>query len=74
MNVWLLMLSNFVTSRLDLYEKLDNLPFWPFRDGPGKLFVRHSASKSQMADLLCRVFVVKVEGGMLLWLSLSKDL
>jgi hypothetical protein len=66
--------SNFVTSRPDLYEKLEKRPFQALGDCPGKLFVRHSVSKSEMAGLLCRVIVVKVEDRVLPQLSLSKDL
>jgi hypothetical protein len=40
---------------------------------PRKLFVRHSFSKFEMAGLLCRVIVVKVEDRLLPQLSLSKD-
>jgi hypothetical protein len=57
-----------------LYEKLEKRPFQALRDYPRKLFVRHSFSKSEMAGLLSRVFVVKVEDRVLPQLSLSKDL
>ena len=58
----------------DLYEKLEKRPVQALGDCPGKLFVRHSFSKSEMAGLLCRVIVVKVEDRVLPQLSLSKDL
>jgi hypothetical protein len=66
--------SNFVTSRPDLYEKLEKRPFHALCDWPGKLFFRHSDLMSEMAGLLCRVIVARVEDHVLPQLSLSKDL
>jgi hypothetical protein len=69
---WLLAFPNLVTSHSDLYEKLEKRPFQALCDCPGKLFVRHSDSKSEMAGLLCRVIVVKVEDRVLPQLPLRK--
>ena len=66
--------SNLVAFRADLYEKLERRPFKPLGDCPGKLFVRHSASGSEMPALLCRVFAVNVEIYVLPELSLSEAL
>ena len=57
-----------------VYEKLEKRPSSPLCDCPGKLFVRPSFSKPEMASLLCRVIVVKVEDRVLPQLSLSKHL
>jgi hypothetical protein len=54
-----------------LYENLEQRPSRTFCSRPGKLFVCHSFSKSEMAGLLCRVIVVKVEDRVLYQLSLS---
>jgi hypothetical protein len=48
---WMLTLSNLVSSRFDLYEKLEKRAFRALRDCPGNLFVRHPASKPEMAGL-----------------------
>jgi hypothetical protein len=58
----------------DLYETLEQWSFRAFCSCPGKLFVRHSVSKSEMAGLLCRVIVVSVEDRVLYQLSLSTHL
>ena len=58
----------------DLYEKLEQRPLQALCACPGKLFVRHSVAKAEMAGLLCRVIVVRMEDSMHLQLSLSKDL
>lgn len=58
----------------DLYEKLEQRPLQVLCSCPGKLFVRHSVTKAEMAGLLCRVIVVKVEGRVLSQFALSTDL
>jgi hypothetical protein len=58
----------------DLYEKLEQRLSPGALPRPGKLFVRHSVSKSEMAGLLCRVIVVSVEDRVLYQLSLSTHL
>ena len=63
---WLLTVSNFVTSRPNIYEKLEERPLQALCDCPRRLFVRHSVSKSEIAGLLCRVIIVEVEHGLLL--------
>jgi hypothetical protein len=67
-------LSILVTFRPDLYGKLEKRLFQALYGCPRNLFVRHRASKPEMADLLCRVITVKVEDRVHLHLSLSKDL
>jgi hypothetical protein len=58
----------------DLYEKLEQRPLQALCACPGKLFVRHSVAKAEMAGLLCRVIVVKVEDRVLSPLAISTDL
>jgi hypothetical protein len=60
--------------RPDLYEKLEKRLFMPLGYCPGKLFVRHPVSRSEMAGLSGRVSVVKVEDSVLPPLSLSEAL
>jgi hypothetical protein len=57
-----------------LYGKLEKRPLKALCGCPRKLFVRHPVSESEMAGLLSRVIVVKLEDGVLPQLSLSKDL
>jgi hypothetical protein len=58
----------------DLYGKLEQRPLQALCACPGKLFVRHSVAKAEMAGLLCRVIVVKVEDRVLSPLAISTDL
>jgi len=74
-NVFLLLTcSNLVASRPDMYEKLEVRSFQALSSHRRKLFVRHSVSKSEMAGLLYRVIVVRVEERVLYLLSLSTRL
>ena len=61
----LLMLSNFVTSRQRLCEKLENQSLYLFCNSPRNLLVRHSFSNSEITGLSCHVIVVNVEEQML---------
>jgi hypothetical protein len=61
----LLMLSNFVTSRPCVCEKLEKLWPRPFWDRPGRLLVHHSFSNSEILGLLGHGIVVNVEHQML---------
>src|ERR1700751_2437661 len=58
-------LSNFIIARQRVYGKLEKQSLWPFWDRPGKLLVRHAASKSEMSGPFCHVIVVYVEHHML---------
>ena len=66
--------SNFVTFRQCVYEKLEKQQIRLFWDRPRKLLVRHSVPKSEMFCLLRHVIAVNVEHHLLPQLSVSRDL
>jgi hypothetical protein len=65
-------LSNFVTSRQCVYEKLEKQSLTLFWGRLKRLLVCHSASRTEGLDLLCHVIVLSVEHLMLPQLSLSR--
>jgi hypothetical protein len=65
--------SNFVTSRQCMYEKLEKQQLTLFWGRLKRLLVCHSASRTEGLNLLCHVIVLNVEHPMLPQLLLSRN-
>lgn len=67
-----LALSNFVSARRCVYEKLEKRSLWSIVGRPRRLLIGHPSPNSQMLGLLCHVIVVNVEHHLLSQFSLNQ--